>query len=109
MNDIATRMLQAAAELLYHRRATLVRVDTVSIQIGRVNFTRDVATFDLPGADVTRRCYAWTDPPARGDLRVSHRVVLHRGPASSPARALRSFILVSPDLDQSEQDEQQAV
>lgn len=108
MNDVATRMLQAAAELLYHCRATLVRVDTVSIRIGRIDLTRDVATFDLPGADVARRCYAWTDPPARGDHKVSHRVVLHQGPASSPARALRSFILVSPDLDQSERDEQQA-
>jgi len=100
-------MLQAAAELLHHRRATLVRVDTVTIRVGKIACTREVATFDLSGVDGPQRCYAWTDPPVRGDQRVSHRVVLHRGPAASPERALRSFLLASPDLDQQEQDEQQ--
>ncbi|HSA54822.1 MAG TPA: hypothetical protein VLE53_03920 [Gemmatimonadaceae bacterium] len=108
MNDIATRMLQAAAELLYHRRATLVHVETVTIRLGRIDITRDVATFELSGAEVAQRCYAWTDPPARGDQKVSHRVVLHRGPAGSPARALHSFILASPDVGERAEDEQQA-
>lgn len=106
VHDIATRMLQAAAELLYHRPATLVRVETVTIRLGRIDITRDVATFELSGGDGPQRCYAWTDPPGHDDHRVSHRVVMHGGSAGSPARALRSFLLVSPDLDQPGQDEQ---
>lgn len=105
MNDIATRMLQAAAELLYHRPATFVCRETVTIRIGKVEVTRDVATFDLSGPDGPQRCYAWTDLPVRGDQKVSHRVVLHGGPAASPARALRSFLLVSPDLDHPQRNE----
>ena len=108
VHDIATRMLQAAAELLYHRSATLVRVETITIRLGRIDITRDIATFELSGEDGPQRCYAWTDPPAQGDHRVSHRVVLHQGSAGSPARALRSFLLVSPDLDQPGHDGQHA-
>jgi hypothetical protein len=99
MTDVTE--LQEAIERMHTCRATLVQSAPVKERHGSATVWEGVVhVFDLTGHPKATRAYAWSSPIEGSDKRRFF-AVLHQGPVTGPAEAVRAAIVAEYKGDRS--------
>ena len=91
--EVAADELRRAVERMHTCKATLAQsVPVTEIFEGKTVWEGVVHVFDLKGHMKANRAYAWSSPIEGSDKRRFF-AVLHQGPVTSPAEAVRAAIV----------------